>query len=252
MGSKIVSLPRVLIRPEAVQAGAITIDRPEALRHLLRVLRIRVGDRLECFDGAGRTYAGPVIQCAPTAVVMMITEEAQEPATRMAITLAQALIKADRFAWVVQKATELGVARIIPLETQRAVVRAPTARSGVKQGRWQRIAAEAAKQCGRATVPQVDPPSRFAAVIAGLPSQPCALMPTLAVPSPLLRDAADAVRRADAVTVLIGPEGDFTPEEVAAAQQAGARAVSLGPLTLRSETAAIAVLALLQSMKGLV
>ena len=183
---------------------------------------------------------------------MMIKEEAQGPATRLAITLALALIKADRFAWVVQKATELGVARIIPMETQRAVVRAPTGRAGVKQGRWQRIAAEAAKQCGRATVPQVDPPSRFAAVIAGLPPQPCALIPTLAVPAPLLRDAADAVRRADAVTVLIGPEGDFTPEEVAAAQQASVRAVSLGPLTLRSETAAIAVLAILQSMKGLV
>ena len=248
-----VSLPRVLVPPEAVQASTVIIDHPEELRHLLRVLRIRVGDRLECFDGAGHAYAGPVIRRTPTAVVMAIEEATQEPAAHMAITLAQALIKANRFAWVVQKATELGVARIIPMETQRTVVRAPARPpAGAKQGRWQRIAAEAAKQCGRATVPQVDPPSRFAAVIAGLSPQPCALIPTLAIPAPLLRDAAEAVRRADAVTVLIGPEGDFTTTEVAAAQQAGARPVSLGSLTLRSETASIAVLALLQSMKGLV
>ena len=237
---------RVLVPPAAVQRDRITVSDPAQLHHLLHVLRVRAGDPLECFDGAGRSYAGRVLRCGRQGVVLAIEARDTEVPPPVRLILAQALIKPERFAWVVQKATELGVERFVPLVTARTTARPVAGRLERQTERWRRVSREAARQCGRRDVPQLEPPRPFGEAVPEMARRARVLMPTLAVPAAPLREALERFRGAEAVAALIGPEGDFTPEEAALAQRHGALAVSLGRLTLRSETAAIATLAILR------
>ncbi len=240
---------RVLVPPSAVARDRVTVADPQALHHLLRVLRVKVGDRVECFDGRGHAYAGPVTHCDPRQLAVAIDERREEVPARPRLALAQGLIQPQRFDWLVQKSTELGVAEIIPLVTTRTTSQGARRGEAPRLVRWRRIAEEAAAQCGRATVPPVHPPQPFASLIEACRSR-VAVMLTLTEPSPPLeqrvadlRDAADAI-------ILIGPEGDFSPEEIARAKVAGVRTARLGGAVLRSETAAIAALAILQHRLG--
>jgi len=237
---------RVVIPPAAVQRDRITIDDPGELHHLLHVLRVKVGDPLDCFDAHGHSYLGRVVRCTRTALVLAIQEERTEAPPSRRLTLVQALIRPERFAWVVQKATELGVERLVPLVTARTTVRPAPARAERQVERWQRVSREAATQCGRRTVPRIEPPQRFDRVMPVIAGEARVIMPTLAAPASPLREAAAGLRHGDSVAAVIGPEGDFTPEEAALAKRHGARLVSLGGLTLRSETAALVTLAILQ------
>lgn len=239
-------MPRVLVPPSAIQRNTVTVTDPHELHHLLDVLRVRVGDRLECIDGAGRTYVGPILRCSRGRIVMEISERVEDRAASVTVTLAQALIRPERFEWVIQKATELGVEAISPLVTQRTLIRPPKGHLDHKLARWQRIIREAAKQCGRATLPTIEPPQEFRVVVDSLDPQAYILMPTLVTTARSLNEELKTRSGVRTSVVLIGPEGDFTPEEVALAQRHGARPVSLGGLTLRSETAAIATLAILR------
>lgn len=240
---------RVLISPEAVHDGSITIADPSTLHHLIHVLRVQVGEALECVDGLGRVYSTTVSRRSRQALLLTVSRCADEPTPRVQMTIAQALIKPERFEWLIQKATELGVAKIIPMTTARTTVRSATGTGGSRQVRWQRIAESAAVQCGRATLPQVDAVQPFASVL-GVAAGAYALLPTLTEEGPLLRTCLPELQRVQRVVVFIGPEGDFTAEEVRVAKQHGVRPVRLGTLTLRSETAAIATLAILQSGAG--
>ncbi|MBI4341933.1 MAG: 16S rRNA (uracil(1498)-N(3))-methyltransferase [Candidatus Omnitrophica bacterium] len=235
---------RVLVPPNALHGEAVILTDPQELHHLLRVLRVKSGDQVECFDGAGNRFLGRVSRCRVREVVVTLERRWQEPMPVLRVTLAQALIKPDRFEWAVQKATELGVDRIVPLMAARTVVRLRADEADRKRLRWERIAREAATQCGRATLPQLDAPQPFAAFAAGLDASRPALVATLAVPTRPLHEAWDG--SAGSITIAIGPEGDFTQDEVRLAQRHGAAAVSLGIYTLRSETAALAALAMVQ------
>jgi len=247
---------RVLIPPSALQGERITITDPRALHHLRRVLRVKAGEPLECFDGGGRSVSGRIVQSAAGQVVVEVTGRRGEPAPAGRLTLAQALIKPARFDWIVQKASELGVERLVPLVTARTVARLPSERDERKALRWQRIADAAAQQCGRSTVMRLEPPMALGTFL-----EKCQVLPkagkvpgtficTLAVEGVALREALAAASSAQSLCVLIGPEGDFTAAEVALAKCHGAIPVSLGRLTLRSETAALAVIALLQHAAG--
>lgn len=243
-------MPRIVISPDAVRGNSISVEDPDDLHHLVNVLRVQVGDRLECFDGAGNEYAGPILRCSRDSLVMTIRERATEMPQPLAVTLGQSLIQPERFEWVIQKTTELGVDRIIPLLTQRTTVRRLSREQAARKlTRWQRIAAEAAKQCGRSWLTRIDAPQELSEVLAASSATDIrVLMPTLVGEARSLRSELDSLKGLTRVLVLIGPEGDFTAEEVALAQRAGAHPVSLGRLTLRSETAAIAVLAVLQHL----
>ena len=233
-------MPRVLISPHAIHGDSITITDDGTLHHLLHVLRVSVGDRLECFDGHGRIYTGSVIRRARRELTLTIDRTIEESPAPVAITLAQALIKPERFEWAIQKATELGIARLVPMVTSRTAVRLRAQRLA----RWQRIAEEASSQCGRATVPIIEEPQTFARVLER--RRGClAILFTLLDGSPLEEHLPD-LKGACEAAILIGPEGDFSPEEVALAKQHGIRTARLGRLVLRSETAAIATLAILQ------
>ena len=235
---------RVLISRQEVSGSRIVIATPEIVRHL-GVLRVRAGESIECFDGAGTVYRGRVAQCLARRIEIDVTGQRTEPAAAPRITLAVGLIRPERFEWIVEKATELGVASVVPLYTHRARSRPAGGGAATRSARWQRIAAEAAAQSGRAFVPIVSEPQEFDEFVGGLRGQP-ALLCTLQADGAGLDALSGAYRGTDALTLLIGPEGDFTDDEVALASAAGARAVRLGRGVLRSETAAIAALAIVQ------
>lgn len=240
---------RVFVPPDAIRGDQVIIQDAATRHHLCRVVRVRRGDRLECFDGTGRRYAGPIVKASAQELVVAVERSDEERPPRIAFTLAQAFIRPQRFEWVIQKAAELGVAAVIPIFTARTTIRPSAKEATSRRSRWQRIAQEAAAQCGRATVPTVHDPRPLSSVLTALGAYP-ALMLTLVADGLPLQEAAARLAGAAEAVIFIGPEGDFTAEEAALAKRHGVCAVRLGRLTLRSETAAIATLAILQHLMG--
>jgi 16S rRNA (uracil1498-N3)-methyltransferase len=241
-------VPRVFVRPEAVDASRIRFDAAEA-HHLRRVLRLRPGAVVEATDGTGRLYAVRVEALEAEGGWGTIEARAEpECESPCAITLAQAILKGDRMSWLVQKATELGAARIVPMETARVVAR-PAGGAAARQARWERIAREAVKQCGRVVVPVIEPPRALRDVAREIPDHDAAWVCWEGGGQALARTAEEAGAPAR-LLLLIGPEGGFTAEEVALAEAAGARLVSLGPRILRAESAGLAAVALCQFLFG--
>ena len=232
---------RVFVPRDRIADGRARLDPPD-LHHLRAVLRLGTGAAVEVFDGEGGVHDG---RLEGDALVVGPRREVPPPAAR--IHLAFALARGERCDLVVQKATELGVGRLLPFAAARAVVRLDAARGGERARRWQRIAAEAARQCGRADVPVVAPPAPLAAVLAAAPEGFRRVLFYEGGGEPL---AAVVDRGADGHLLLVGPEGGFTPEEVEACLAAGARLATLGPRILRFETAAITAAALVQHLAG--
>ena len=244
------SMHRVLIVPSAVQNATVTIRDPQTLHHLLNVLRVQLGDRLDCFDGQGHRYIGTVRQRAHHHLLLTIDRQDDEPAGLLRITLAQALIQPQRFEWLIQKATELGVDRIVPVLTSRTrVQRFVHGGSPQRLGRWKRIVEQAARQCGRATLPCLEAPQPFEPLVRALGGKPAVLL-TLTEAGILLGEYLQTLGGAASLTMLIGPEGDFSPDEVRLAATHGVRVARLGGTTLRSETAGLVAIALVQHAVG--
>lgn len=238
-------MTRILIPPDALHGACIRVTQPDILHHLRRVLRLRAGDPLECFDGAGRSAAGTVSQVTARELVLTVERQQEEPAPAREVILAHALIRPERFEWMLEKATELGVSRVLPLVTSRTTVRAAVGSQRLL--RWRRIMEAACAQCHRNRVPALEPPQHFDALLERLRGA-CVLLPTLEGPRVPLADALRTAGGQAAIWLLIGPEGDFTSEEVAQAVGQGATAVHLGPRVLRSETAALAAVTLVQHL----
>jgi 16S rRNA (uracil1498-N3)-methyltransferase len=233
---------RIHVPPSRLGGGEARLE-PAEIHYLRDVLRLEDGAAVEVFDGEGGSWEGTLV--AGGAVRLGARREAPPPRAR--VQLAFALARGERADLVVQKATELGVARLSPFEARRSVVRLDAERAADRARRWRRIAEEASRQCGRADVPQVDAPAPFAQVLSAALADTPKLLLYEGGGEPLSR----AVERgAPAHLAIIGPEGGFAPDEVDAAIAAGARLVTLGPRTLRFETAAIVVVALLQHLAG--
>jgi 16S rRNA (uracil1498-N3)-methyltransferase len=239
-------------------SGALTLA-PDETRHLRDVLRLRTGDEAFVFDGEGREYLCVVAESGSGKGGEAVLEvrarvEPQRPESPLELTLGVALLKGEKFDLVVQKATELGVARIVPFVSKRADVRLRDERdAGRRALRWQRLALEAAKQSGRARVPVVAEPRAFASVLAdeGAAGERLRLLFAergghgLAEAGRGLTNA-----RPSSVVALVGPEGGWDDEELTQATEAGWTLITLGGRTLRAETAAIVVAALLQHLFG--
>lgn len=218
----------------------------EESQHAGRVLRLRAGDEVEAFDGRGRAWLCELAfegqQARVRALKALPSNESP-----LGVTLYQGMPKLDKLDMIVQKATELGAVRIVPVNMARSVARAEGKDAARKQERWQRIAMEAAKQCARARVPEVARPMSFAEAIADMRARELMLMPYELHRGRGLNAFAPGARD---VGILIGPEGGIAPEEAARAQEAGAQPVTLGPRILRTETAAIAALAMVMLRLG--
>jgi 16S rRNA (uracil1498-N3)-methyltransferase len=233
---------RLFVPPERIEGDAARLLAPD-LHYLRDVLRLPDGAAVEVFDGAGGAYDATI----EASGVVRLGARRDAPPPRGRVHLAFALARGEKADLVVQKATELGATRLSPFEAARSVVRLDPARAADRIARWRRIAAEAARQCGRADVPEVDAPAPFAAVLAAAGAGVQKLVFHEGGGEPV---ASAVDRGAAGHLVAVGPEGGFTPGEVEVAIRAGARLVTLGPRILRFETAAIAATALLQHLTG--
>jgi 16S rRNA (uracil1498-N3)-methyltransferase len=221
----------------------VTLSADEA-RHLREVLRLKPGDEVLVFDGAGKEFRAVVSQARREFAELEIHDEVEpaRPESPLQITLALALLKGEKFDLVVQKTTELGVTKIVPLITRYADIKLRDESDASKRvARWQRIALEAAKQSGRPVVPTIENPTPFESVLS--PSNTCLLFS---------EKGGHGLTQIDthAITAIIGSEGGWSDEELDQARAASAQIVTLGGRVLRAETAAIAATVLLQHRFG--
>jgi len=238
-------LTRVYLDAPLETGGRVALT-GSAARHLTRVLRLRPGQALTLFNGGGGEYAA-TIEAAHGEKVAVAVGEAQaiERESPLALTLAQGVSRGERMDLVVQKATELGASRIVPLLTERSVVRLSAPQAARKLEHWRAIAIAACEQSGRNRLPKVLSPVPLAEFLRqGASGSRLLLSPT---GSTRIQDVPTPV---SSVTVLIGPEGGLTDAEQQAAVEAGFIPVRLGPRVLRTETAAITALALVQREFG--
>ncbi len=232
------------IRPEG---GIIRVSGPEA-RHMARVLRMGQGDRLVLMDGSGARYQAVISSVSQGEVMLMLERSLPVPKTSLVeITLCPSLLKSRAMDFLIQKASELGVAGIHPHTSRRSVVHLEGKRADSRVRHWKEIAVNAAKQADRAVPTRLEGPVSFDELIARWRDR--------RAPKILLWEAEEAsdlkgfLRQgppADALAVVVGPEGGFHPDEVRAARDAGFSPVSLGRRILRAETAALAVAAVVQ------
>ena len=231
-------------------------------RHLRDVLRLQRRDEVYVFDGEGKEFQCTIEDSSREFAQLKIVAEVQpaRPESPLDLTLAVALLKGEKFDLVVQKATELGVTRILPVITERADVRLRDSGDGAKRvARWQRIALEAAKQSGRARVPEMAQPIVFKSLMEPstaenaetfAPRNTFGLMFAERDGHSLAEVIKHLPARPRKITALVGSEGGWTDEEIAEARKAEWKIVTLGGRTLRAETAAISVAALLQHLFG--
>jgi 16S rRNA (uracil1498-N3)-methyltransferase len=233
--------------PPPLVAGAEIALPSSAAHHAAQVLRLRVGDAVTLFDGEGGEYGAQIARVTPRAVNLRVVERrAIERESPLSITLAQALVSAERMDYAIQKAVELGAVAIAPVATARSVTRLDGTRAHRRVEHWRQIVIASCEQCGR---------NRLATVHA-----PCELREWLHRPSnaslrlmlapSAAHSLADLREPKEAIELLVGPEGGLAPEEETAALAAGFRGVRLGPRMLRTETAGPAMLAAMNALWG--
>ena len=250
---------RFTIAPERLEDGRVVFDRDES-HHLARVLRLRPGDTVIAADGAGREYTVRLETVGEEATGSVLGVRSRETESPLRITLVQSVPKGDKMEAIVRAATELGVVRVVPALTARTIVTLEPSRWRDRARRWQRVAKEAAKQCGRAVVPPVEVPRPYADVLAlGDPAdlQLCLWEGAIgdersgSVPvATLAASLPAALPSGTRIRLLVGPEGGLSTEEVERARAHRWTIVGMGPRILRTETAGPAVIAVLQSRFG--
>jgi 16S rRNA (uracil1498-N3)-methyltransferase len=247
------STPRFYCPPPLPSGTTFELP-PAAAHHASRVLRLRIGDAVHVFDGDGKEIQGVILEISGKRVLLgklkTCTAGRESP---LHIVLAQAMCSSEKMDWVVQKATELGAAEIQPIQTQRSVTKLSAERAEKRTEHWHGVAIAACEQCGRNVLPIVHAPLEFSAWLAQMRDAP--MSPNLPGSKLiLLPQGATALhelpRPQGTVTLLIGPEGGFTTDEEQLAQHAGFIPIRLGARILRTETAAVAGIAVLQTLWG--
>lgn len=228
--------------PQPLVNGS-TIELPEAVAHHLHVVRLQPGAALTLFNGEGGQYRATLVETGKRRATAVIdAHEATEAEAPYPVTLAQGLPEGSKMDWIIEKAVELGVAAIQPLAAARSVVRLSGERLEKRQAHWHGVIVAASEQCGRNQLAQLHPMADVQPWLAASAGTTRILL------SPRATESLAGWARANApqaVTLLIGPEGGFTPHEEDAAVAAGALSLSMGPRVLRTETAGLAALAVL-------
>lgn len=235
------TMPRFFVAPDAVSAFDISICGADA-QHICRVLRMRVGDALTVCDTTGMDYACEIESISQEQVLLRIKSSSptvSEPSVK--VSLFVALSKGDKLDYIVQKAVELGAVEIHLFSSKYCVAKWSASDAPRKTERLQRIAAEAAKQCGRGIIPQVFAPISFSEMCKVSAGYPLPILCYEAEKTQSLRSVLES-RFCDSISVVIGAEGGFAPEEAEAAIAAGLHSVTLGKRILRCETAPACVL----------
>jgi len=240
---------RFYIAPEHWNPDALKLSESEA-HHARDVLRMKRGDRAVLFNGRGREITAEIADLAADEIRLRRLQETETPPLRCRITLGQAIPKGKNMDLIVQKAVEIGAAEIAPLISERTIVDLDAKEAEQKQAKWQQIAIEAAKQCGQNWLPQVHAPRKLKDFFSHTGNFDLRLIGSLQPDAihleKILADYTDQHRdRPRNVLMLVGPEGDFTPAELALAKTNGCLPITLGPIILRVETAAIYCLSVL-------
>ena len=236
-------MPRFFI--DGTADGRAYIAGADAL-HIAKALRMRPGEALTLCDGKGTDFDGVLETVTDRQVTVRISASRPSQAEpTLAVTLYQGLPKGDKMDWIIQKAVELGVTAVVPVATRRSVARLE-GKADKKQERWQRIAAEAAGQCGRGMLPSVERPLSWSQALSRLSGEP-ALVFYEGGGRPLRELVTPSTRR---LSVFVGPEGGFDPEEIDAIRRQGGGVATLGPRIRRCETAPLAALTLLMHLSG--
>ena len=239
-------MPRFYVPPHAWNPDKLALD-PSESHHALDVLRMKAGDRATLFNGQGAEATVEFASVEKGRIALKRISLAKSEPLACRITLGQAIPKGKNMDFIVEKATELGVAAIAPLLSERTVVRCDEGEALAKRDKWQRVAIEAAKQCGQNWLPTVAKPRTPKDFFQSGEKYDLLLIASLQSDSRHLKQvlAEAGPQRPTDVLILVGPEGDFTPAEVNLAKNAGCRPITLGPIILRSETAAIYCLSVL-------
>ena len=219
---------------------------PDAVsHHALRVLRLGDGEPLVLFDGSGVEVEARLVVRGKQGFALLGERHARSRESPLALILVQALASGDKMDWIVQKAVELGVARVIPVQAERSVLRLSGERAQKRQSHWQQVAISACEQCGRNVVPEVEPIQSLTAYLgASAGAHRLVLAPGGE------RPLAELPRPEAALHLMIGPEGGWTEVELETCRGAGAIALGLGPRILRTETAGLAAIAAMQARWG--
>ena len=220
----------------------IVILDPCQIHHLSSVKRLKKGDRVVVFDGESQEYECVIDSIAKNKVELSVGKIRKAVPVKLDLTLACALPKKVKMDYIIEKTVELGVDRIIPIKTERTIVEYSPEKAKEKLKRWQAIAIEASKQCGRIKLPQIEPISEFNKVVTQAKDYKLAVIPYLGLDNKSLKEIFRDSRPAS-VIIFIGPEGDFSPREIKLAKENGCIGASLGDLVLKVDTAAISVIA---------
>ncbi len=240
-------IPRIYV-PQTLRPGR-EVELPiQAGEHLARVLRLDRGHPLRLFDGSGDEYDAELASLAKRSVTARVLESAsaEDRESPLRITLAQGIARGEKMDWILQKATELGVARIVPVVTDRTEVKLDAERAERRHAHWEAVVASACEQCGRSRLPEVREPARlsdWAAALDESAGQRLALDPKGELAP---RDLPASTR----ATLAVGPEGGLSEHDLATLKAAGFRGLRLGPRILRTETAGLAALAAMQALIG--
>ncbi len=237
-------LHRFFVNRQCFHDSKVVITDQQA-HQILRVLRLRAGDHIIVLDNEGWEYEVVLAAINKSQLTFEVIDKRQakgEPQTR--ITLYQSMLARDKFEWVLQKCTEVGVWRFIPVITRRSLVRKSDTFGPAKLERWQRIITEAAEQSHRGLIPEINRPIGFKECISQLSEFDLVLIASLSEDSKPLGKFTGDCGKPKNIAILIGPEGGFTDDEIRLACENGAAAISLGPRVLRTETAAVVASAL--------
>jgi 16S rRNA (uracil1498-N3)-methyltransferase len=241
----------------ALTAGAIVELAHDTGSHLAKVLRARCGDELVLFNGDGREFMGAIEDVQGSRVSVSIgAARSIDRESPFMLTLVQCVPRGDRMDFIVQKATELGVGRIVPVLSQRSVVRLDERQSVSKHAHWRAVAVSACEQSGRNRLPSIEAPLSLLEYLGAMKPDEApgflrlVLEPERAAHPQQARPILDTLEPASGAHIAIGPEGGFAPEELEAFQLSAFCRIGLGPRVLRTETAAIAAIVVLQARFG--
>jgi len=244
-------MSRFYVSPDSVKDRKIYVEKEES-HHIIDVMRLRKGDSVTVFDGTGKEYDGELSSIKNGRVIIEVWKVKMVDRKHLVnISLAQSIPKKDAMDLIVQKATELGVNEIFPIESERTVIKFSDDGKRHKIERWNKIAVESSKQCGRTELPKIKDIISFGTLLDFMAKYDLTIMPCLSEKTVSLKSALKKISKPSKILVIIGPEGDFSKEEINKASEKGAILVSLGNLILKCDTAAIDTIAILNYEYGL-
>lgn len=238
-------MTRFYVPQPQIAEGMLRVEGGE-VRHIRRVLRLKAGDEISVFDGMGKEYEGTIVELESSSVMIMVhTISSPKRESHLEITLAQSLLKGEKMDYLIQKATELGIKEVVPFLSSRSIPLLEKSERLKRFHRWERIAIEASKQCGRGTLPRIEPLRDYSEMLDSVAHDALRLI-LWEKEGAGLKEVLEGSKEKKRVFFIVGPEGGLSHEEVAHARRKGFIPIILGKRILRSETASLCLLSIFQ------